>query len=117
MRCTPGWNLNELTQIIGCRACYGGKPTIRVGYHKKICLPGDSIDIQGLRGNSNPRMFIEIIKCKELDAACVVSGLGNQTAWKVQRTPASFPCALIVDRWTFIWVAGWSVLTLMVAFG
>jgi hypothetical protein len=90
---------------------------MRVGYHKEICLPGDPTQIQGLRGDSDPCMFVEIIECKKLDAGHLVSGLGNETAWKVQRTPASFPSALIADRWTFIGATGRSVLTLIVASG
>ena len=88
-----------------------------VGYHKEICLPGDSTKIYGLRGNPDPRMFVEIIECKKLDAGRVVSGLGNGTAWKIRRTPASFPSASIAERWTSIWAAGRSVLTLIVASG
>ena len=62
-------------------------------------------------------MFVEIIERKKLKVGHAVSGLSKVSAWKVQRTPASFPSALIVDRWMFVGAAGWSVLTLMVASG
>ena len=70
-----------------------------------------------MRGDSDPRMFVEIIERKELDAGRVVSRLSNETARKLQRTPASFPSALIADRWTFVGATDWSVFTLMVASG
>ena len=62
-------------------------------------------------------MFVEIVECKKLDAIRVVSGVSSRTRWKPRRTPASFPSALIEDRWTLIGATGWSVLTLMVASG
>lgn len=62
-------------------------------------------------------MFVEIIECKKLDAGRVLSDFNNVVARKVKRTPASFPPALIADRWTFIGAADWRVLTLMIAPG
>lgn len=116
MRCAPRLNLDELTQIVGRRTCYGSKPAVRVGYYKKICLSGDPTEIQGLRGDPYPRVFVEIVECKKLNASRVVSGV-SRDGWKVRRTPASFPSALIEDRWGLIGATGWSVLTLMVASG
>ena len=62
-------------------------------------------------------MFVEIVECKELDTSRAVSDTNDRVGWKVRRTPASFPSALIEVRWTLVWAAGWSVLTLMVASG
>ena len=60
-------------------------------------------------------MFVEIVECQKLGVIRVVSGVNSGVGWKARRTPASFPSALIEDRWTLVGAAGWSVLTLMVA--
>ena len=61
-------------------------------------------------------MFVEIVECKKLDVIRVVSG--EQQSWiETARTPASFPSALIEDRWALIGATGWSMLTLIVASG
>ena len=62
-------------------------------------------------------MFVEVVECEELDASRVISDVSGRTGYKIRRTPASFPSALIEDRWTLVVAAGWSVLTLMVASG
>ena len=62
-------------------------------------------------------MFVEIVECKKLGAIRVVSDMSSRAGWEPRRTPASFPSALIEDRWALIGATGWSVLTLMVASG
>jgi hypothetical protein len=53
-----------------------------VGYNKEIGFPGDPTDIQGLRRNPNPRVFVEIIERKKLDVSRV-SGVSTANVRKV----------------------------------
>ena len=62
-------------------------------------------------------MFVEIVECEKLGVGRVVSDVNSRAELKVRRTPASFPSALIEDRWTLIGAASRSVLTLMVTSG
>ena len=64
---------------------------MRVGYYKEICLPGNSSEIQGLRGDPNPRMFVEVVECEELDASRVISDVSGRTGCKYDAPRPPFP--------------------------